>query len=72
MYFYKGTTSTPPCDKNVDWLVLKNPMVVSKDDFSALKKNVFQFREEDEGRGNTNRYMSIVSQIDLDKGNLLK
>jgi len=42
-YHYIGSLTTPPCSENVQWLVLKNPIPMSKEQIAAfasrLKKN---------------------------------
>jgi len=40
-YYYQGTITTPPCTKSVKYLVFKQPIQVSKEDFNTLRKNVF-------------------------------
>lgn len=61
-YYYEGTITTPPCVKPVKYIVFKQPVVVSKEDFNTLRKNVFQYREQDEGRGNANRFLTYVTE----------
>lgn len=61
-YYYQGTITTPPCVKPVKYLVFKQPIQVSKEDFNTLRKNVFQYREQDEGRGNANRFLTFVTE----------
>jgi hypothetical protein len=48
--------------KPVKYLVFKQPIQVSKEDFNTLRKNVFQYREQDEGRGNANRFLTFVTE----------
>ena len=41
-YHYIGSLTTPPCSGNVQWMVLKNPIAMSKDqitEFSSRMKN---------------------------------
>lgn len=64
MYFYKGTITTPPCTKTVDYLIMKNPIVISSDDFNALRKNVFAFRTTSE---NVNKYLQTTTYTDYTK-----
>lgn len=37
-YTFKGSLTTPPCSENVRWLVLKNPVTVSKDQTVSFRK----------------------------------
>ncbi len=37
-YTFKGSLTTPPCSENVRWLVLKNPVTVSKDQTTSFRK----------------------------------
>jgi carbonic anhydrase len=37
-YTFNGSLTTPPCSENVRWLVLKNPVTVSKDQTAAFRK----------------------------------
>jgi carbonic anhydrase len=37
-YHYMGSLTTPPCSEGVRWLVLKNPVYVSKNQVNTFKK----------------------------------
>jgi carbonic anhydrase len=37
-YTYLGSLTTPPCSENVTWVVMVNPMTVSKDQIEAFAK----------------------------------
>jgi carbonic anhydrase len=54
MYYYKGTITTPPCTKEVDYVLMKNAIKIRSDDFNALRKNVFAYRA---GTTNINKYL---------------
>lgn len=58
MYFYKGTITTPPCTKEVDYVLMKNPIKIRPDDFNSLRKNVFAFRQATE---NINKYLTSTN-----------
>jgi carbonic anhydrase len=57
-YTYKGSLTTPPCSETVSWLVMKEPMTVSKSQVEKFKSLV---------HGNTNRpvqplYGRVISE----------
>ena len=57
-YTYKGSLTTPPCSETVSWLVMKEPMTVSKSQVEKFKALV---------HGNTNRpvqplYGRVISE----------
>jgi len=58
MYYYKGTITTPPCKKAVDYVIMKNPIKIRPDDFQSLRKNVFSFRAATE---NINKYLTSTN-----------
>ncbi|MAD98011.1 MAG: carbonate dehydratase [Flavobacteriaceae bacterium] len=40
-YFsYKGSLTTPPCSESVDWIIFKEPIIVSVEEVLKLKKNM--------------------------------
>jgi len=58
MYYYKGTITTPPCTKKVDYVLMKNAIRIRPDDFNQLRKNVFAFRQATE---NINKYLTSTN-----------
>jgi len=55
-YFsYTGSLTTPPCSENVNWIVIKQPLVLSLDEVNALKENmpVNNYRNEQDLNGRT-------------------
>ena len=39
-YNYTGSLTTPPCSENVNWIVFKNPMILSVEEVTKLSKNM--------------------------------
>jgi carbonic anhydrase len=40
-YFsYTGSLTTPPCSENVNWIMIKEPLVLSLDEVNSLKENM--------------------------------
>ena len=39
-YFYTGSLTTPPCTENVNWIVFKDPIILSLEEVLALRKNM--------------------------------
>jgi carbonic anhydrase len=39
-YSYNGSLTTPPCSENVNWIVFKEPMVLSVEEVVKLKNNM--------------------------------
>ena len=41
---YTGKTSTPPCSKQVTWLLIKDSIAINKRDIESTFENLFMFR----------------------------
>lgn len=39
-YSYNGSLTTPPCTENVNWIVFKQPLILSQEEVIALKSNM--------------------------------
>lgn len=39
-YSYNGSLTTPPCSENVNWVIFKNPIIISLEEVLKLKKNM--------------------------------
>ncbi len=42
-YLYSGSLTTPPCSENVQWVVYKQPLSLTAEQVSYLKKNMIPF-----------------------------
>ena len=40
-FYYQGTSAIPPCKKTTQYVVLKNPINISNDDYLSLKQNMY-------------------------------
>lgn len=49
-YSYSGSLTTPPCTENVNWIVFKEPLILSQKEVLALKNNmpINNYRNEQE------------------------
>lgn len=39
-YHYRGSTTTPPCNENVDWFVYREPLPLKTSNYNALKDEI--------------------------------
>ena len=39
-YSYRGSLTTPPCTENINWIVFKQPFILSVEEVLKLKKNM--------------------------------
>ncbi len=39
-YTYSGSLTTPPCSENVNWIVFKEPIILSVEEVLKLKENM--------------------------------
>jgi len=51
-YRYPGSLTTPPCTESVTWLVLKNPIEISRDQLNAYRKVLHQTNRPVQKRNN--------------------
>lgn len=53
-YSYSGSLTTPPCTEGVNWVVFKNPIILSLDEVKKLKSNMplnnYRFEQPLNGR----------------------
>jgi hypothetical protein len=59
-YQYNGSLTTPPCYENVQWFVFDEPVTISKDDLSILRKAISALPHTTvSATGNDNRYPTM-------------
>ncbi len=39
-YFYRGSLTTPPCTENVNWIIFKEPIVLSLEEVIRMRENM--------------------------------
>ena len=39
-YFYRGSTTSPPCSENVNWLIQTEPVQLNKQHIADLKASI--------------------------------
>ena len=59
---------TPPCDKDIDYLVLRYPVSIPQDQFQNLRQNVFMYRNDFVIRQNINPNYGDLSRQDVQAG----
>jgi carbonic anhydrase len=59
-YHYNGSLTTPPCYENIQWFVFDEPVTISQDDLSILRKAISALPTTTvSGTGNDNRYPTM-------------
>lgn len=67
-YYYKGTETTPPCEKSIDYFVMRYPLQIPQEQFEQLRQNVFMYRNDFVMKQNINQNYDDLSRTDVDAG----
>lgn len=67
-YFYRGTETTPPCDKDIDYLIMRYPIQIPQEQFEQLRQNVFMYRNDFIVKKNINEDYSELGRNEVFAG----
>ena len=49
IYNYPGSLTTPGCEENADWWVVRNPIKISSTDYDRLHQDLVEYHITDNG-----------------------